>query len=254
VKKCRFLGLVLLCFGLFVPALSAQPASPSPASSEGWRFKVVPYLWGSDFKGTLGIGNRSADVDASFLDILRELNFAFMGTVEAGRDRFVSAANLDYLDLSDKHATPGPLFSGVNAVQKSFLLGSVAGYRVVGSDAAFLDVLGGIRFWHIKGELDFHPGVLPGFNLDGSRDWVDGIFGLRGKAHLSSSWYVTGYGDIGGGGSNLTYQLLGIAGKDFGDKYALVLGYRYLNVDYNKDRFLFDTGMGGPVIGWAFKF
>ena len=44
------------------------------------------------------------------------------------------------------------------------------------------------------------------------------------------------------------------AGADIGKRYALVFGYRYLNVDYNKDRFLFDTGMGGPVFGFAFKF
>jgi hypothetical protein len=253
VRTLCFVVTALMGFGLFVPVLSAQ-AVPPASSSEGWRFKVVPYLWGSDFRGTLGIRDRSADVDASFLDILKELNFAFMGTVEAGHDRFVSAADLVYLNLSDEHATAGPLFSGVNAVQKSFLLGPVAGYRVVGSNEAFLDVLGGIRFWHIKGDLEFQPGLLPGFNLDGSRNWVDGIFALRGKGHLSPSWYVTGFGDIGGGGSNLTYQLLGLAGRDFGNRYALVLGYRYLNVDYNKDLFLFDTGMGGPVIGWAFKF
>ena len=65
---------------------------------------------------------------------------------------------------------------------------------------------------------------------------------------------LTGYGDIGGGGSNLTYQIIGAAGADLGEHYALVFGYRYLNVNYNKDRFLFDTGMGGPIFGFAFKF
>ena len=77
---------------------------------------------------------------------------------------------------------------------------------------------------------------------------------MKGKRRLSPTWYLAGYGDIGGGGSNLAYQLVGIAGADIGKRYALVFGYRYLNVDYNKDRFLFDTGMGGPVVGFAFKF
>ena len=90
--------------------------------------------------------------------------------------------------------------------------------------------------------------------LSRNRNWVDGIFALRGKIRLSPTWYATGYGDVGGGGSNLTYQLLGVVGKDFGERYALVFGYRHLHVAYDKDRFLFDAGRGGPVLGFAFKF
>jgi hypothetical protein len=216
--------------------------------------RLTPYLWGSGFKGRVGIGDRSADVDASFSDILRELNFGFMGTLEADRDKFVTATDLMYMNLSDEHATPEPLFSGVNVVQKSFILSPEAGYRIVGSEAAFLDVLGGIRWWHVTGELHFEPGRLREIEVSDSRNWVDGIFGLRGKADLSPTWYVSGYGDIGGGGSNLTYQIRGIAGANIGSRSALVFGYRYLNVVYNKDEFLFDTGMRGPVIGFTFKF
>jgi len=216
--------------------------------------QVTPYVWGSDFKGRIGIGDRSADVDASFLDLLREMNFAFMGAFQAERNKFATITDLMYLNLSDKHATPGPLFSGAKAIGKSLILSPEAGFRIVGSDASFVDVLGGVRFWHVKGELNFKPGLLEGIDLSRSRNWVDGIFALRGTKRLSPTWYLTGYGDIGGGGSNLTYQLLGIAGKDIGDRYALVFGYRHLHVAYNKDRFLFDTGMRGPILGFAIKF
>jgi hypothetical protein len=41
---------------------------------------------------------------------------------------------------------------------------------------------------------------------------------------------------------------------DIHKRYALVLGYRYLNVDYDKDHFLFDTALKGPVFGFTFKF
>ena len=177
-----------------------------------------------------------------------------MAAIEAERDRFVTATDVMYLNLSDEHATPGPLFSSANAVEKSFILGPVAGYRLAGSDASFIDALGGIRFWHVNGELKLEPGILNGVDVSDSRNWVDGIFGLRGKSRISKTWSLNGYGDIGGGGSNLTYQILGAATADLGDHYAIVLGYRYLNVAYNKDRFLFDTGMGGPVFGFAFKF
>ena len=52
----------------------------------------------------------------------------------------------------------------------------------------------------------------------------------------------------GGGGSNFTYQIIGTVGVDIHKHYAVVLGYRYLNVDYDKDRFLFDTAMKGPLL------
>ena len=119
---------------------------------------------------------------------------------------------------------------------------------------ASVDILGGIRYWHLNTELQFQSGFLPATNVQDTRGWVDGILGLRGKVYLPRKWWVTGYGDVGGGGSNLTYQIVGTAGVDIHKHYALVLGYRYLNVDYDKDHFLFDTALKGPVFGFTFKF
>ena len=69
----------------------------------------------------------------------------------------------------------------LDAVDKTFILSPTAGYRILGSDASFLDVLGGIRFWHVKGELKFEPGILGRLDLSDSRNWVDGIFAHEGK-------------------------------------------------------------------------
>jgi hypothetical protein len=253
LRKHNFGLVVAVCICLFAPEVFGQ--SPPPASaSEGWNVRLTPYLFGSGFKGRVGIGDHSANVDASFKDILHELNFAFMGAIEADKNRFVTTTDLMYINLSDEHGVPGPLFSEVNAIEKSFILTPQAGYRIVGSRAAFLDVLGGIRWWRVNGELHFQPGRLSGLDLSDTRNWVDGIFALKAKVDLSPTWYITGYGDIGGGGSNLTYQILGVAGANIGSRSAFVFGYRYLNVAYNKDAFLFDTAMQGPVIGFAFKF
>ena len=251
-KLTVFLSVILLAL-LSGPDVFGQVA-PTAASSEGWQMRLTPYLWGSGFEGRVGIGDRTADVDASFGDIFRELNFGFMGTFEASRNRFIALGDVMYLNLSDKHGTPGPLYSDVDGIQKSLIFEPAAGYRVAGSDAAFIDVLGGIRFWRAKGELKFQSGVLPEIEVIRSRSWVDGVFALRGKARLSDRWHVSGYGDIGGGGSNLTYQILGVAGAEVGKRYALVFGYRDLNVAYNKDQFLFDAGMRGPIFGFTIKF
>jgi hypothetical protein len=52
----------------------------------------------------------------------------------------------------------------------------------------------------------------------------------------------------------LTYQLVGTVGGDIATHYAVIFAYRYLNVDYDKDRVLLDTAMKGPLFGFTFKF
>ena len=243
----------LVCLLLYTPALSAQTAA-SPSASEGWQFQVVPYLWGSGVDGGVGIGGRTADVDASFRNILDHLHFAAMGLVEAQRNQLVLLNDTIYVDVRGQRATPGPLFSGVRPEQKVFILTPEAGYRILSADGASLDVVGGIRLWHLNSELQFQPRVLPGINLQASRNWVDAIVGVRAMRELPRNWWARAYGDLGGGGSNFTYQIVAIAGVDIHQRYALDFGYRYLSVDYDKDNFLFDTAMKGPLFGFTIKF
>src|SRR6058998_1358111 len=69
----------------------------------------------------------------------------------------------------------------------------------------------------VKGGLKLEPGIVAGIDLSDSRNWVNGIFAVKGKRRLSPTWYLSGYGDIGGSGSNFTYQVIGAAGADFGN-------------------------------------
>ena len=239
--------------GVMLCASPASAQSTAPPTEE-WQLQVVPYLWGSGIKGPVGIGNRTAELDASFANILDHLHFAAMGLADARRDRLVVLTDVLYTDLRGQRATPGPLFSSVDPEQRMFILTPEAGYRILDSEDASLDVVGGIRYWRLKSELQFQSGVLPGIGLDATRDWVDGIVGARARMPLSRKWWATAYGDVGAGGSEFTYQVVGNAGLDIGEHYALVLGYRYLKVDYDKDGFLFDTAMKGPLFGFTFKF
>jgi hypothetical protein len=253
IVKRRAALSVTIWFWLFASPLCAQRPDPA-AVAEGWRLEVTPYLWGPSFKGRVGIGDHVTDVNASFSDLFRELNFAFMGVFEADTDRITTISDFVYMNLSDERATPDLPFSNADATGKSFIFTTEAGYRLLGDEGTFVEVLGGIRSWHVRGELQLDPGLVSGLDVSESRGWVDGIFAVRGKYRFTNKWSVAGYGDIGGGGSNLTYQIIGTASADIGNRYAIVFGYRHLHVAYNKDRFLFDTGMGGPIFGFAFKF
>jgi len=230
------------------------PPSPQGGSSDDWQFGITPYLWIVSISGRAGIGNLVIDTDQSVTDSNVEINFGFMSTFDARKNRFVLVTDLQYSDLSTERASLAPLFSGTRGSFKTFVLDPEVGYRLSGNEKAFLDVLGGIRYWHVKGELEFSPGVLPGVSVSRSRDWVDGVGGIRARVALSEHWFITGKADLGGGGSKFTYQLFGGVGVKLGDHFALFGGYRDLNVNYDKNDFLFDMSLHGPIVGVAIRF
>ena len=232
------------------------PQGTQPAPTDKWQFQFSPYFWLASLHGTTGTGNRTAQVDESFSDILHSLKFAFMGVFEARKDKLVVLTDLEYVSIGDDRATPGPLFSAVDTKIKTFIFDPEVGYRVFQDPekGQFVDVLGGVRVWHISTDLTFSPGILPGTQVQASRTWVDGIVGLRGKAALSKKMFVTGKLDLGGGGSKFTWQLFGGAGYNVNPKIALIFGYRVLDVDYNKNNFVYDMNQRGPIMGLGFKF
>ena len=239
------------------PAATTKSANATPpqTSSDGWQFQLTPYLFIPTISGRTGIGDRVIETDASITDSGIELNFGFMATFEARKDKFVILTDLLYADLATERGNPGPFFSSTRASFKAFVLDPEVGYRILDNgEGAFVDVLGGIRYWNIDATLAFGAGILPATEVSRSRGWVDGIAGLRGRAALSERWFVTGKADLGGGGSNFTYQLFGGVGFAITKRVALIGGYRDLSVNYNKDGFLFDMSLHGPIFGLGFKF
>ena len=91
---------IIGCLLLFVPEMFGQTAAPQPSSSEGWQFQVVPYLWGLSLDGRVGVGDRSADVNASFSNILDHLHFTLMGMGDATwNNKIVLLTDALYSDL-----------------------------------------------------------------------------------------------------------------------------------------------------------
>jgi len=234
----------------------AVPASPQSVSPEKWQFQFSPYFWLASLHGTGGIGNRTTQIDESFGDIFHSLKFALMGVFEARKGRFVSLTDMEYVSIRDDKATPGPLFSNVDAGFKTFIFDQEVGYRLYDhpDKGASVDVLGGVRVWHVSTDLDFGAGILPAVQVQGSRNWVDAVVGLRGKAAVSQKMFVTGKFDLGGGGSKFTWQIFGGGGYNVKPNIALIFGYRVLDVDYNKNNFVYDMNQRAPIMGLGFKF
>lgn len=235
---------------------SSETPVPQTVDQDKWQFQFSPYFWLAGLHGTGGVGNRTVAVDESFSDVFDALNFALMGTFEARKGKFISLTDLEYVSVSDEKATPGPLFSTVDAGFKVFIFDQEVGYRVLENPekGASLDVLGGARVWRVKTDFEFGAGILPATRIEASRSWVDAVGGLRGKMALSQKMFLTGKFDLGGGGSEFTWQVFGGAGYNLNPKIALIFGYRVLDVDYDKNNFVYDMNQRGPILGLGFRF
>ena len=75
-----------------------------PRRRHRWELSVTPYLWATALKGDVGLGRTEADVDASFNDILDNLNGALMLEAELRKGRFGLISDTVYANLEDDAA------------------------------------------------------------------------------------------------------------------------------------------------------
>ena len=230
----------------------ATPQQASASTVPG--FQVTPYLFWSGIKGSVGSASAIVDVDAGITDIFDDLNFGFAMTFEAklrGRWRFM--ADFNYTNISDDNVPAVVPIDSIQSTSKTLIFDPEIGYEIWANDDASLDVVGGVRYWNIDNEIEFRIGAQRP-TVSSRPDWLDLVGGLRGKVTLSPRLYLTGKADLGGLGSDSTYQLFGGAGITLTPRLAAVVGYRYLNVNYKDDNTVFDVGLHGFVTGLGIRF
>lgn len=255
VSNWPILAVIGSC--LSVGALPANGQSTAPADA-GWQFAVAPYVWAAGIKGNLATLPPAPPIaaDASFAEIIENLDVAFMLLAEARHDRFVALLDITYTRLSLKADTPGPLFGDAEMVSTAMFATLTGGYRVISEPAGFVEPFAGARLWHLDTDVKLKSGLLQGRKGSESETWVDPVLGIRGRANLGSGIFVSGYADIGGFGlgSDFSWQVYGGAGYEFSSSTSAFAGYRYLSVDYSRNGFVYDIVQQGPMVGMAFRF
>jgi Protein of unknown function, DUF481 len=257
-RGCAVLSFLWLAH----PAGAADLVSPvTPdlkpvAAGQGWTFAIAPYFWAAGMSGNIAqFGSPTIDVDTSFSDILKNLDFAAMAIAEARYDRYSIFSDVMYVKLSAGSATPrGILADSVDVTSQTFsgLIG--AGYSVLKSDAGQLDIVGGMRVWSVDTDIGFQGGILDGQSASDSATWVDGLVGVRGNYSLTPNVYLTGWGMVGAGGADVDWDVAAALGYKFNDRFSAVAGYRALGVNYNNDGFIFDVVQQGPILGLVMHF
>ena len=77
--------VAMQALGMIGSPAGAQDVAPATAP---WQLSITPYLWAVALKGDVSVGRIEADVDASFSDILDNLNGALMLELELRKGRF----------------------------------------------------------------------------------------------------------------------------------------------------------------------
>jgi hypothetical protein len=247
----------LTTLAIATPTVAAEPAATTATTeAKRWEFKFVPYLWAAGVYGDLRIGRLPTQgIEASFSDIWDHLQIAGMLAFEVRKDRWGLLIDAVYVDLSDSFPTPDEVVFGdadVSLTQQ--LYSGLIAYRIYDSEKASVDMAWGARYFRMDTDLSLSSGAAAGRSLSKKEDWVDWLAGVRAIGHPSKRWSLMGYADIGGGGSQLTWEGIFAASFAFNKTVSLAFGYRYLSTDYVNEPLEFDAAMQGPFLGVGFQF
>ena len=230
-------------------------ATPALAAESEWQ--ISPYLWIASFKGTVGGsgGNQDTGGEATFEHAWENTSLAG-GMVNAGwrRDRWTAFADWTYANVrSESPARVPALYDSVEAQIRGHVVQAFAGYDLMPRETSHLDLFAGARYYNLDVSIDFAGAASQSRELQGSQDWFDAVAGLRWTKRYANHWLSTVSGDVGTGGSNLSWQGYAGVGYDF-SWGTLIGGWRYLHIDYNSGSYQLDAALTGPFMGASWRF
>ena len=244
--RSTFVGCAL---ALSIVGVSARAGAQIDTSHQ-WRFDVTPYGWLTSLNGRVGVGPVATNVDLSFHDILKQLKFGFMVYGEVRHGPWMFGSDVIYASLGDENVFAIRGDTGqLELKQKEWIVQPVGGYTI-GNEKWAVDFLGGFRYWDLSTTIDVdltrrptnpHTHLAVMVRRDGGRAFPGGAVQegpRRSWAAMAEPAGRTGRGIC-----------TGWRGTTSGRKWRSGSGYRYLFVNYESDRFLFDTKTKGLVLG-----
>lgn len=238
-------------------ATSAAAYDDRPADE--WKFEATPYFWAAGMSGWTRVGSRTPTmrVDTDFSQIWDHLDFGGMGSFEARKGRWGILFDAIYVKVSQRTRPLAEGFIGsVDATLKQTILQGAGAYRVLDSPKTPVDVLAGVRYTYVDGDLNFPSSrLLPeGPNFSRSVNWADGFVGVRAAYALTDNWSVIGYADAGTGGSDYSWQIIAGTNYDFTKSVVGKFGYRIISMKYESDNFLYNIKTQGLYLGVGIRF
>jgi hypothetical protein len=257
--RARLAGVLGAGLLVLAVASTARAADDDPAA---WHLTFTPYFWAAGLYGDVTVRGVSADLDASFVDLLDNTDtlVGLEGHVEVTRGRL--GVYGDFFYVKSKVEDAGR--TGVDVTNRMWFVEFGAQYRLVDTT---LDRVPGITFDLYAGgrytslELDLDTSGAPSANQQ--VDWIDPLVGGRLGVHFSEHWFLLFAGDVGGFGvgSDLAWSVTGLLGYKWqgaGLEWSVLAGYKALAQDYSTGsgtrRFQWDVTMHGPVLAFSIRF
>ena len=236
--------------------LVGLPLTLHGAADERWQINASPYFWAAAASGDVGQNHLpTAELDSSFGDIWRDLDFAMMGIVEARKGRLSLVNDWVYTKLSSSGKTPrGVIVDHVNVKSKTVSALFGAGYALIDAPQGNLDWVLGARVWYSQSRLDFKGGRWDGRGGQDSDVWVNAVTGVRGRYAFNRYLYLTASALAGAGQADLDWEATALLGVQFSQSLSAVVGYRALGVDYSDGGFTYDVVQKGPIAGVVMHF
>lgn len=245
---------VLVAFTVLLSlSLSTITFAETKKSDDDWQYMIAPFfLWGMNIDGTSTVGPVETPLELNFKDdVLENLAGVFTVHFEATKMDWTIFAEYQYSNLDPSVEIPsGP---AVNIDFKNQLGELGVAYRFGTWGINTLQVLGGARY--TRQDLEVNLNVGPRL-VDVSESWWDGFVGLRLYTNITENWTFVARGDIGAGGSDFVWNLIGMFDYRFKDWGSVFFGYKWLDYDYENgsgmDRYGYNAMQQGPLAGLAF--
>jgi hypothetical protein len=282
-KSCGLLRqekiLILLVMVVFIlpGTFASSLAAEEKTAESGWEFTVAPYLWAISMNGNVTVGGLEADIDASFNDLLDEMNFGFMLAYEARKGHWGLWGNTIYSNLGNSDVDGPAGLTKIDPRVTAFWQ-ELGGYYRLGTwdladssdkkaPSVTVDTFLGARYTYLDTKIDFKfedPFRSFSKNVNEDKSWLEPLVGVRTIWDFYERWVLTLAGDIGGVafGSDFAWSASGLIGYQFNffgeDNARVFAGYRALYQDYTDgsgtDKFQWDVTLHGPILGLDIMF
>jgi hypothetical protein len=236
--------------------LCALAAVPAAAQDAGWRFTATGYIWLPAVTTTEDTDFGEVEGSVSASDAVSSLEFGFMGTFAAQRDRWSLIGDLIYTDTSTSSSTPaGLLFSEGSIDTQMTLFSGYAAYRLAETDEVAFDIAGGFRLVSVDVDGELEGALVDTETFGGSETWVVPLIGARAIFPFADQWTATLEADFGATGSDdKTWQALATVDYAFRENWSAVLAYRYLNIQKSVGGNDTEIELYGPALGVTYRF
>jgi len=212
------------------------------------------YLFALGMDGSMVVRGQEADVDVSFSDILEDLEMAASLHVDANKreSNWGWFFDLFWASLGQNLEQP----SGEYDLNMAYVEG--AGTYNLGES---FELLAGLRYTSMDLTLDIRPpDPIQPRRVEGDQSWTDLMVGGRVATAPGKRFRFWARGDLAGFGisnsSNLTWNVALMGQLNVSRRVGLILGYRWLDIDYeDKDAlFAMDVLQSGPILALSYSF